>query len=812
MVEIDDDISQRHVDAVVNAWNRNWVPAWLLVPEGVSRAIRLAGGRRALREISRRGPLPLGSAVETTAGELHARWVVHAAGIDLSWRASPGSVRAATQSALALARWLGARSVALPLIGAGAGGVRPAAVRRIMLEELELCRDHFDRLELVCPLESGPGARRARDPHFASAVPRFYASGAVPSAPGRTSLRRRVAFLGAPLALVAAAIACGPRRGAHSAASVDESSDRVAENVLRRDYAGSRSCRPCHQKLYSEWQASPMHRMTREITRTTIHAPFNGQVFHFMGDTARMETHHGSRYMLLDSKHEGHRVYRITKVIGGRYREDFVGIEVAGTGRYSGEVQSNERVLPVSWLVFDRSWRYKGYSVMTPERHGLRQGAVWRKTCIFCHNTEPYLDSTLDELYGPHSPAYQGSASIALPRSRRFRFEITDEGGLRDALSDELGFLGAPRYRGSDSPRAWLSASMRQIRRRFDARKLVEIGIGCEDCHGGSRQHVVDPLHVKPSFAVRSDFMRVVAPDGGAPTHAQNINRACERCHTVLFSSYSFTWEGGHRYAQPGGSGITSGEARDFLLGGCSTQMSCASCHDPHTRDPRPKLAALAGPAGTRLCTSCHEKLRGAAAISAHTHHRPDSAGSQCINCHMPKKNMGLDYALTRYHRIGSPTDRDRVERDRPLECALCHSDRSVESLVSTMERWWHKRYDRAALHRLYGRDLDQNTIIATLQRGKPHEQAAALMVAGRDHLVSALPLMVDQLDNRYPLVRYYARASIQNLTGEKLPLDMSAPGTTLLSEGRAWLRAHSANALAQRRPSTTTGQPTAVR
>jgi predicted CXXCH cytochrome family protein len=607
--------------------------------------------------------------------------------------------------------------------------------------------------------------------------------------PARTSFPRVVALVALGGALVAA-LSCGRQRGARSAGP-DEAADRVTENVLRRDYAGSQTCKPCHEKIYKQWTDSPMHRMTRLIDKTTIHAPFDGQVFRFMGDTARMETHHGARYVVLDSKHSGHRIYRVTKVIGGRYREDFVGIEVAGTGKYSGEVQSDERVMPVSWLVFDHAWRYKGYSVMTPERHGLRPGSVWRKTCIFCHNTEPYLDSTLDELYGPHSPGYQGSASIALPRNKRFRFEITDEEGLRDRLSDELHFLGAPRYRGSDKPQAWLAATMAQIRRHFGTKQLLEVGIGCEDCHGGSKQHADDPLHVKPSFAVRSDFMRVDTPDGRAPDHAQNINRACQRCHTVLFSRYPYTWEGGHRYGHPGGSGITSGEARDFLLGGCSTRMSCASCHDPHTRDPKSKLDALAGPAGTRLCTSCHDNLRGAAAITAHTHHPIESAGSQCINCHMPKKNMALDYELTRYHRIGSPTDRDRVERDRPLECALCHSDKSVASLVSTMERWWHKRYSRAALHRLYGPDLGENAILATLQFGKPHEQASALGVAGRDHLRAALPLMVDQLDNRYPLLRYFARASVQRLTGEPLPLDMSAPGRTLLAQGRAWLRAH---------------------
>lgn len=190
VLELDDDISQRHVDAIVNAWNENWIPAWLSIPRGVSRAIRLAGGRRAIREVSRRGPLPLGSAVETTAGELNARWVVHAAGLDLSWRASPESVRAATRNALALARWLGARSVALPLIGAGAGGLRPAVVRRVMLEELELCRDYFDRLELVCPLNPAPErvAREIRLPVPAPHKPLLPAP-PYPPAPGESASR-----------------------------------------------------------------------------------------------------------------------------------------------------------------------------------------------------------------------------------------------------------------------------------------------------------------------------------------------------------------------------------------------------------------------------------------------------------------------------------------------------------------------------------------------------------------------------------------------------------------------------------------------
>ena len=117
----------------------------------------------------------------------------------------------------------------------------------------------------------------------------------------------------------------------------------------------------------------------------------------------------------------------------------------------------------------------------------------------------------------------------------------------------------------------------------------------------------------------------------------------------------------------------------------------------------------------------------------------------------MAKKNMGLDYALIRYHRIGSPTDPRRVLGDRPLECALCHADRSVEELVSTMERWWGKRYDRAALRALYGDDLTVNALRATLALGKPHEQAVAIAVLGQSGDRTAIPAIAAAARPRLP-------------------------------------------------------------
>ncbi len=149
LAEITADIANREVDAIVNAWNRNIVPSWLLLPQGVSRSLRKAGGQSSIRSVGRSGPLPLGGAVETEAGTLPAKWIIHADAINMAWRASEQSIRKATQASLRLAHWLGARTVALPILGAGSGGFSSTMALAAIREEAEAFRHRFDRIELI---------------------------------------------------------------------------------------------------------------------------------------------------------------------------------------------------------------------------------------------------------------------------------------------------------------------------------------------------------------------------------------------------------------------------------------------------------------------------------------------------------------------------------------------------------------------------------------------------------------------------------------------------------------------------------------
>jgi hypothetical protein len=153
----------------------------------------------------------------------------------------------------------------------------------------------------------------------------------------------------------------------------------------------------------------------------------------------------------------------------------------------------------------------------------------------------------------------------------------------------------------------------------------------------------------------------------------------------------------------------------------------------------------------------------------------------------MAKKNMGLDYVLNRYHRIGSPDDPTRVERDRPLECALCHADKTVDALVSNMESWWGKRYDRDRLHSLYGPDLAVSVMRATLTLGKAHEQAVAIVAFGDAGDRSAIAALVPMLWHEYPLVRYFAQRALQRITGDPVALDVGAAAADVRAAANNW-------------------------
>lgn len=127
---VEGDITEQAVDAIVNAAN-----SALQLGAGVAGAIRDRGGPSIQEECNAIGAIGVGDAAVTGAGDLPARFVIHAAGMPPRGRADEDSVRRAARRSFALANERGCRTIAIPAIGAGIGGFSPQRCAEVLLEE-----------------------------------------------------------------------------------------------------------------------------------------------------------------------------------------------------------------------------------------------------------------------------------------------------------------------------------------------------------------------------------------------------------------------------------------------------------------------------------------------------------------------------------------------------------------------------------------------------------------------------------------------------------------------------------------------------
>ena len=150
------DVTGLEVDAIANAANTD-----LRHGGGVAGAIVRAGGSSIQDESLRKAPVGLGEAVETAAGELPARWVIHAATMELGGPTSAEIIRRATASTLEKADELEVRSLALVAFGTGVGGFPVSEAARIEVEEVRRHVESGSSLELVVFAVFGAEAREA---------------------------------------------------------------------------------------------------------------------------------------------------------------------------------------------------------------------------------------------------------------------------------------------------------------------------------------------------------------------------------------------------------------------------------------------------------------------------------------------------------------------------------------------------------------------------------------------------------------------------------------------------------------------------
>jgi O-acetyl-ADP-ribose deacetylase len=139
------DITEMDLDAIVNAANND-----LQLGGGLAGAIRRKGGPSIQAECNQIGTIPVGGAAITSGGNLKARYVIHAASMQLGGGTSAQSLRSSTAHALRIAAQKGLKTIAFPAVGAGIGGFPLSECAEIMLRETTKHLEGPTSIEKVC--------------------------------------------------------------------------------------------------------------------------------------------------------------------------------------------------------------------------------------------------------------------------------------------------------------------------------------------------------------------------------------------------------------------------------------------------------------------------------------------------------------------------------------------------------------------------------------------------------------------------------------------------------------------------------------
>lgn len=348
------------------------------------------------------------------------------------------------------------------------------------------------------------------------------------------------------------------------------------------------------------------------------------------------------------------------------------------------------------------------------------------------------------------------------------------------------------------------------------ATRAAELGIACEACHGPGAEHV--RRHQSPSERYEQRASDAADPTIVNPDRlsAERASELCGQCHSYFVPSEPDRWwesgfAGRYRPGEPlaptrhvidyerdreGGAAwlstsldhlfYTDGTIRVggrewnglrrsacFERGAGDRQLRCTSCHRLHggTRDDQLPVAT----SHDAPCTACHAEV--AEAGEAHTHHRPLSHGSACVDCHMPRTTYALFKAI-RSHRITRPVV-DTREGAAPNACNLCHLDQSTAWAAAWLARWYGlpDPYAEPGAH-----DAEQPALRGVVGTSLPRELAvgtavlhgdAAVRVIIADHLGWAPsraasggdwqpPLLERAARDPYAAVRFVARRSLE--------------------------------------------------
>jgi len=454
------------------------------------------------------------------------------------------------------------------------------------------------------------------------------------------------------------------------------------------DYLGSEACRRCHDVEMEQWERSLHVKMTKPVEKALVVGDFS--------DGARFSDH-GRSYAF---GHKDGKPY-MSIAFGDRAPETFTVDYTLGAKRYQGYLATlpdgRIYVLPAFWHLESRRWLdWKETTPIPDGAHDLRQ--IWNANCFNCHGTNILQGYDITAKRYNSTWTEMGIGCEACHGPGREHVALMDEWEKNPA--------GKPAYDNSAKNRQLtdvlktLSPRSAEPRRTFDT---------CAYCHGNKTNLFVG---FRGGDRYEDYALPFLVSDAIPPNDLQGE-----------------FWPDGrpNRFNRP----------QALTLSGCfqAGAITCTNCHVAHgsRNEHSLKVNIYQGRNGDGLCTQCHTapkrvsgdgSLPGGALASsggenpgvgsresgvespqpgaapavkpsftgtglqAHTFHKPESAGSRCINCHMSDVNWRL-LIRRRDHTFKPPVPEMTARYGVPNACTTCHDDKTPEWASAQMDAWW---------------------------------------------------------------------------------------------------------------------------
>ena len=523
---------------------------------------------------------------------------------------------------------------------------------------------------------------------------------------------------------------------------VYSASTNISQHV-NAQYVEPQVCAECHQSEYKKWQESHHALAMQKANANTVLGDFNNSKFTYNEITSTFFKRDGKFYVRTDGADGELHDYEISYTFGITPLQQYL-IKFPG-----GRLQS----LTIAWDINEKRWFHLYGDQKIDHNDPLHWTKVyqnWNWMCGECHTTN------YKKNYDPDTDTYQTTFS--------------------------------------------------------------EINVGCQACHGPGSEHATwagrrasGEVEKIDNYGLTIDLKEVVSKE--------QIG-VCASCHSRRTRmSYD------HQPGQPlldayipatldEGLYHPDGQIQDevYVYGSFMQSkmhkagVGCNDCHNSHSL----KLKKT----GNDLCTQCHNakppaRFKGLIAkeydTSNHHFHLSDSAGAQCVNCHMPEKNF-MEVDPRRDHSFRIPRPDLSISLNTPNACVNCHKGETDRWALDNVKKWYgagsqkQKHYGEV-LHdaRLNRQGIEKDLVILAL-----NTELSGIVRATATKLLSNYPanleIMQRMVDLAYDDNALIRQAAIGYF--ERLPMEQRFPSIIgLLDDPIAAVRMEVARVLADAPP-----------